>query len=223
MAKAVNYQRWQFQVIAPHIKGRVLEIGGGIGNFTPGLAASASHVVSIEPNAYCHAQLIEKTRSLASVTVHNITAEALEQKLTAAEKFDSAVCMNVLEHIRDDEAAVGAFARLLKPGGSLAILVPAGPWLFGELDRRLGHFRRYSKSTARAVVEKAGLRVTALRYFNFIGLWGWWWNARVAKAATQNDGQIHLFDNYIVPWQSRLESILPPPLGQSVLVVAQKP
>ena len=119
-------------------------------------------------------------------------------------------------------SAVRAFARLLKPGGSLVLLIPACPRLYGEIDRRLGHFRRYSNATARAVVENAGLRVTTLRYFNFIGLWGWWWNARVAKRVTQNDRQIHIFDNWIVPWQSRLESIIPPPLGQSLLVVAQK-
>ncbi|MDB6023256.1 MAG: hypothetical protein JWQ04_3113, partial [Pedosphaera sp.] len=44
----------------------------------------------------------------------------------------------------------------------------------------------------------------------------------VAKSLTQNDAQIHIFDNYIVPWQSRLESIVAPPVGQSLLVVARK-
>jgi SAM-dependent methyltransferase len=130
--------------------------------------------------------------------------------------------MNVLEHIKDDEAAVRAFSRLLRPGGALVLLVPAAPWLYGEIDKRLGHYRRYSKPSARALMEKAGLRVVALRYFNFIGLWAWWWNARVTRQLTQSDLQICLFDNLIVPWQARLESILPPPLGQSLLVVARK-
>ena len=222
MAKAVHYRRWQFRLIAPYIKGHTLEIGGGIGNFTPDLARLATSVVSIEPNAYCHAQLLEKTRGLPNVTVHNITAEALEQKMAAGEKADTAVCMNVLEHIKDDESAVRAFSRLLRPGGALVLLIPAAPWLYGEIDRRLGHYRRYSKAGVRALMQKTGLRVVALRYFNFIGLWGWWWNARVTRQLTQSDSQIHLFDKYIVPWQSRLESILPPPLGQSLLVVAQK-
>ena len=222
MARAVHYRRWQFRLIAPHVKGRVLEIGGGIGNFTADVAGVASSVVSIEPNAYCHAQLLEKTRGLANVTVHNITSEALVQKLGPEEKFDTAVCMNVLEHIQDDEAALRSSRQLLRPGGALVLLIPAAPWLFGEIDRRLGHYRRYSKAGARAVLEKAGWRVATLRYFNFIGLWGWWWNARVRRALTQNDVQIHLFDNWIVPWQSRLESVVPPPLGQSLLVVAKK-
>ena len=222
MQKARNYRRWQFQMVAPYLKGKVLEIGGGIGNFTADLASVAESVISIEPNAYCHSQLVENTKSLSNVTVYNVTAEELERHVAADYRADTAVCMNVLEHLKDDELAVNTFSRRLKTDGLLVLLIPAGPWLFGEIDRRLGHYRRYSKATARALMEKTGFAVVKLRYFNFIGVWAWWWNARVRRALTQNDAQIHLFDNWIVPWQSLLESVVPPPLGQSLLVVAKK-
>ncbi|MDB6108301.1 MAG: glycosyl transferase family 2 [Pedosphaera sp.] len=222
MAKANNYRRWQFQMLAPHIKGKVLEIGGGIGNFTADLARVAESVISIEPNADCHRQLVEKTRGLANITVHNITAEALDEKIAADYRADTVVCMNVLEHLKDDGAAVRKFSKRLKAGDLLVLLIPAVPWVFGEIDQRLGHFRRYSKASARALMERSGLTTLKLRYFNFIGLWGWLWNARVTRSTTQSDAQIHIFDNYIVPWQSRLEAIVPPPIGQSLLVVARK-
>lgn len=222
MARANNYRRWQFQMIAPYLHGKVLEIGGGIGNFTPALAQAVESVVSLEPNAYCHQQLVEKTKSLPNVTVYQMTAEVLDQRMPPDYRADTAVCMNVLEHIRDDEAALRIFSRRLKTGGTLALLIPAAPWLFGEIDRKLGHYRRYSKAGVRALLKKTGLTAVKLRYFNFIGVWAWWWNARIAKSKTQNDSQIHIFDNYIVPWQSRLEAVLPPPIGQSLLVVARK-
>ncbi len=222
MARAKNYRRWQFELIAPYIKGKVLEIGGGIGNFTADLARAAESVISLEPNAYCHKQLAEKTKSLPNVTIYNITAEALEQQLAAGYQADTAVCMNVLEHLQDDESAVRTFSRRLKAGGLLVLLIPAVPWLFGDIDRRLGHYRRYSKKSARALMRKTGLEAVKLRYFNLIGLFGWFWNARIAKSKTQNNSQIHIFDNYIVPWQSRLEAALPVPIGQSLLVVARK-
>ena len=222
MARANNYRRWQFQMIARHVRGAVLEVGGGIGNFTPELARLASSVVSLEPNADCHRQLVEKTRALSNVTVHNITAEALEDRLGVDCAADTVVCMNVLEHLKDDEAAVQTFSKRLKPGGELVLLIPGVPWLFGEIDRRLGHFRRYSKASARALMARAGLVPVKVRYFNFIGLWGWFWNARVTKRVSQSDGQILVFDKFIVPWQSRLEAIVAPPLGQSLLVVARK-
>ncbi|MDB6023291.1 MAG: glycosyl transferase family 2, partial [Pedosphaera sp.] len=151
MAKANNYRRWQFEMIRPFVRGKVLEIGGGIGNFTPDLARVAESVVSLEPNAFCHSQLLAKTKTLPNVTVHNITAEVLDQQMPADYQADTAVCMNVLEHLKDDEFAVNTFSKRLKPGGALVLLIPAVPWLFGEIDRRLGHYRRYSKRSARAL------------------------------------------------------------------------
>ena len=222
MARATNYRRWQFQIVAPHVRGSVLEVGGGIGNFTPELARLSNSVVSLEPNADCHRQLLEKTRSLENVTVHNITAEALDDRLGADYAADTVVCMNVLEHIKDDEAAVRTFSKRLKPGGKLVLLVPGVQSLFGDIDRRLGHYRRYSKASARALLEKAGLVPVEIRYFNFIGLWGWFWNARVTRRISQSDAQILFFDKFIVPWLSRLESVVPAPVGQSLLVVARR-
>jgi SAM-dependent methyltransferase len=222
MERANNYRRWQFQMIARHIQGAVLEVGGGIGNFTPELARAGSSVISLEPNADCHRRLVEKTRALPNVSVCNITAEALDDRLGADYAADTVVCMNVLEHIKDDEAAVRTFSKRLKPGGKLVLLVPGVQWLFGDIDRRLGHYRRYSKASARALLEKAGLVPIEIRYFNFIGLWGWFWNARVTKRISQSDTQILVFDKFIVPWLSRLESFVPPPVGQSLLVAARK-
>jgi SAM-dependent methyltransferase len=222
MARATNYRRWQFQMVAPHLRGAVLEVGGGIGNFTPDLARLAASVVSLEPNADCHRKLVEKTRSLSNVTVYNITAEALDDRLGPNYAADTVVCMNVLEHLQDDDAAVRTFSRRLKPGGTLVLLVPGVEWLFGEIDRRLGHYRRYSKPSARSLMKRAGLVPAEIRYFNFVGLWGWYWNARVTKRISQSDSQILVFDKFIVPWLSRLESFIPPPVGQSLLVVARK-
>jgi SAM-dependent methyltransferase len=223
MAKAINYRRWQFCMIAPYIKGKVLEIGAGIGNFTPELARCAESVISIEPNAFCYRQLVEKSKPLPNTTVHNIPAEQLDQKVPTDYLADTVVCMNVLEHLRDDEGAVSLFTRRLKTGGSLVLLIPAIPWLFGEIDRRLGHYRRYSKRSATALIREAGLGILKMRYFNFIGAWGWWWNARISRSTSQNDFQIRVFDRYIVPWQSRLEALVAPCIGQSLLVVARKP
>jgi 2-polyprenyl-3-methyl-5-hydroxy-6-metoxy-1,4-benzoquinol methylase len=222
MARANNYRRWQFRLIAPHVRGHVLEIGGGIGNFTADLAAAAESVVSLEPNAACHTQLVEKTRSLSKVTVYNTAAEELDRHVAPEYQADTVVCMNVLEHLQDDEAAVRTFSRRLKTGGALVLLIPAAPWAFGEIDRRLGHYRRYSKTSARNLLLKTSLTVLAMRYFNFIGLWGWFWNTHVTRRQTQSDAQITVFDRFIVPWQSRLEALVPPPIGQSLLVVGRK-
>jgi SAM-dependent methyltransferase len=222
MAKANNYRRWQFNLIAPYIKGKVLEVGGGIGNFTADLAKISESVISLEPNAYCYKQLVEKTQAVRNVTTYNITAEVLDQQIDPAYRADTVVCMNVLEHLKDDELAVNVFSKRLKVGGTLVLLIPAVPWLFGEIDQRLGHYRRYSKASARDLMQRTGYDLVKLRYFNFIGVWAWLWNARVTKTPTQKDSQIFIFDHLLVPWISRVEAVLPAPLGQSLLVVAIK-
>ena len=222
MQKAENYRRWQFEMVSPWIKGRLLEVGGGIGNFTPELAGVASRVTSLEPNAYCHARLLEKTKGLPNVQVLNVTAEALFNQLSPTDAFDTIILMNVLEHIKDDEAVLRQLKQRLAPNGRIVVLVPAGPWAFGSTDERLGHYRRYSKTSARALMKRLSLEVEKLRYYNFIGVWAWWWNGKVTRRESQNDGQNHLFDNYFVPLISRIEKVLPPPLGQSVLVVGRQ-
>jgi SAM-dependent methyltransferase len=221
MARAHNYRRWQFAMVAPHVKGRILEVGGGIGNFTPELAKAGSSVVSIEPNAFCFKQLAEKTRPLTNVAVYNATVEDLEKHVPAADRFDTIIMMNVLEHIKDDEAVLNLLKKRLSNEGLLVILVPAAQWAFGSTDQRLGHYRRYSKSYSRSLIGRLNMRMVAMRYYNFIGLWAWWFNAKITRRENQNDGQIHLFDKYFVPVISRLEAILAPPVGQSILFVAR--
>lgn len=221
MERAVNYRRWQFEMVARFLKGRVLEVGGGIGNFTPELATVATEVVSVEPNEYCFRQLAEKTRGIRNVKALQATVESMDSVLPSAENFDAVVLMNVLEHIQDDHAVLAALMRRLKPGGKLVVLVPAGQWAFGRTDERLGHYRRYDKSTARQLFSKLGLEMEFLRYYNFIGIWGWWWNAKFAHRENQSDAQIRFFDKVLVPVISRIEKFLRPPVGQSILMVGR--
>jgi len=222
MAKATNYMAWQFQLIKPYLGRSILEIGGGIGNFTSLMAGYSEHVTSIEPNQHCYAKLTEETANLNNVTLYDTRAEDLENHVSSDYQADTVVCMNVLEHLRDDKFAVDTFTRLLRDGGNLILLVPALPWIFGEIDRKLGHYRRYTKQSALELMEATGLKPVSLRYFNFIGVLGWWWNARVAKKIQQSDFQIKVFDKVIVPIARRIEPLLPLPMGQCLLVVATK-
>ena len=122
-------------------------------------------VISLEPNAYCHSQLVEKTRSLGNVTVHNITAEVLDRHIAADYQADTVVCMNVLEHVENDLLALKHMQHVLVPGGKAILLLPAFDALYGPIDRNLGHFRRYSKRSWIDTAEQAGFSVSRVRYF----------------------------------------------------------
>ena len=136
---------------------------------------------------------------------------------------DSVVCVNVLEHIEDDAAALRAMAEILVPGGVIVLVVPAFEALYGPIDRNLGHYRRYRCGPLRKLAGVAGLDVLKLHYLNAVGLFAWWVNARVLKRETQSDAQIAIFDRWMAPVLSALESAIPPPFGQSILAVLRKP
>ena len=74
----------------------------------------------------------------------------------------------------------------------------------------------------RGLAARSGLMVRKLRYFNVAGFFGWWLNAKVLKLEAQSTRQIEVFDRCFVPVMSRVESIVPPPFGQSLIAILQK-
>ena len=80
--------------------------------------------------------------------------------------FDVVLALDVLEHLDDDATALAEAARLLKPGASLVVTVPALPSLWGAQDVVSHHRRRYTKRTLRALFARAGLPAPELTYFN---------------------------------------------------------
>jgi SAM-dependent methyltransferase len=81
---------------------------------------------------------------------------------------DVVVLLNVLEHIEDDEAAIVELFRIVRPGGSVIIEVPAVSSLFDVYDRVLLHHRRYDMSTLLTRLQKAGFRIERKSHLGFL-------------------------------------------------------
>ncbi len=226
MTPAKNYFAWQCRLVTRELGRRVVEIGCGIGNFT-GTLLDGRVVLALDAEPLCVEQLKSRYPSAANLDVLNFdwAAAAWDQRLRPrleAFRPDSCVCLNVLEHIEDDREALLRMAAILQPGGIIVLLVPASPALYGPIDKQLGHHRRYTRNSVRQLAETAGLQVKSAHYMNAIGFFGWWVNAHILKREAQSAGQIGIFDRYIVPLSSRLEELVPPPFGQSLLVVLRK-
>jgi SAM-dependent methyltransferase len=80
--------------------------------------------------------------------------------------FDLVTAFEVLEHLDDDVRALKEMGRLAKPGGLVAVTVPAYKWLWGRQDEVSHHQRRYSRRSLASAFEGAGLRVIRLTAFN---------------------------------------------------------
>ena len=81
-------------------------------------------------------------------------------------RFDVAVCLDVIEHIEDDLRALRELHRVVRPGGTLLVTVPAYQWLWSEHDVINHHKRRYTRKTLSAVAAQAGWDTVSTTYFN---------------------------------------------------------
>jgi SAM-dependent methyltransferase len=222
MRLARRYSAHIFNLFRPHIGRRVLEIGCGIGTVTARLLDIADHVVGIEPNPNCIERLQAQVGGHPRLTLHFCHLEECDPRELAAQRFDTVLCVNVLEHIKDDTAALRTFAQALIPGGKVLIFVPAVQAAYGPLDAELGHFRRYSKPTLAKPFTDAGLELLELRYTNPIGLLGWMFNARVTGSTAHSPAQVKLFDAVVAPWALPLERVVAPPIGLSLVAVGRR-
>jgi SAM-dependent methyltransferase len=218
LSKAVRYQRWVIASFGSAVRGRVLEVGAGVGNFTRWLAQTADHVVVAEPDA-------SMADDLTAAAPDNVEVRAvpIEELGGSRERFDSVVAINVLEHIEDDLSAVQVAHEVLRPGGRLCVFVPAHRVLFGSLDRRYGHLRRYTKGGTMALLQAADFHVSICRYFNPVGALGWWAVGRLARRGRLSRGSVWLSERVAVPVGRALERVTDPPFGQSVLAVGVRP
>lgn len=222
LAAATGLCDWMFQQFADAATGSVVEIGAGIGTFSDRLLArGVSSLLLVEPEPACMAVLERRFAADERVELaqdHLPNSPALRAR---AGVLDFALCQNVLEHISDHEAAVGAIVDALKPGGQLGILVPAHPRLYGRLDRGYGHERRYTRESLLTVLDGAGLCVEDIHPFNLLGVPGWWVKNRVGSPGV--DGRsLRAYEMLLQAWRP-VEERLRPGFGLSLVALARKP
>jgi SAM-dependent methyltransferase len=215
---AEGYRAWLQELVDPSIRGRVLELGAGRGTFSPHFRSLGSSLTAIEPSAGACAHLRARLGDLADVEVIEGTLDDVGPSI-----FDSAVMLNVLEHIEDDIGIIKQIHSMLAPGSELAIWVPAFPILYGRFDRQVGHHRRYRRGTVSRLLEDAGFEVKICRYANLPGFFAWFVVVRILGWTPTSGRLSSFFDRFVVPITRRVERRLPPPFGQSLFAVARKP
>ena len=89
-------------------------------------------------------------------------------------------------------------------------LLKLGEGSIVELDRKVGHFRRYSKRELTDVVTSAGFRIESCRYFDVMGIIPWY-VAFVLLKQTTTGTNVTLYDRIVVPVMRRIENVVTPP------------
>jgi len=196
-----------------------LEIGSGIGNITK-LLFDRDLVIATDVEPKYLALLKNTFGKYKKFVIDHLDIPRAEIDRYRSYHIDSVICFNVLEHIEQDETALRKIFDLLDPGGRFLLLVPSHPWLYGSLDQHLGHHRRYRKKELRNTLEAMGFRVIYLKYFNRIGILGWFLNGKILRKKRLSSFQLSIF-NLLVPI-FKLETFFPLPFGTSLLAVGEK-
>jgi SAM-dependent methyltransferase len=218
---APNYNTWLGERFREHAGARVLEVGAGIGTITGLLAEGRERVVALEVDAFYVRRLQNRFRGVPQVVPYLSDVALADFESLAQQRFDSIVLSNVMEHIPDDGGAVRRFAQILPSGGKVLILVPALPAIFGAMDEAVGHYRRYTPTTLRSVLEGNGFEVETLEWMNLVGIPGWFVNGKLLKRRSMPPLQLRLYDQ-LAPWLARAEAMVKLPVGMSLFCVARR-
>lgn len=227
MAVASNYHHWILENFRPYLGKHLVEVGAGIGSFS---ALILKHhrcetLALVEPANGMYDELATRARKLSSgtrvVTYHSTFAKAAPL-IQAAQAPDSIIYVNVLEHIEDDQGELEIISQTLSEHGRAFVFVPALPWLYGALDERLRHFRRYRKHELEEKLQRAGFHNIFSTYFDFPGIVPWWVKYCLMRSVTMSPGSVKLYDQLVVPAARRIEAFVSPPIGKNVIVIAEK-
>ncbi len=228
MLNAQKYYSWVARMFGDHIGKNIVEVGAGTGSFTKHLLERKPQSLTlVEPSVDMYPHLQKRVKSLAklapetTIQTHNGSLKDIQKTLKT--KPDTIIYVNVMEHIEDDADEIKLAYKLLKPGGTLLIFVPALQRLLGSFDKQVGHHRRYHKKDLIAKHDDAGFVIEKAHYVDMLGITPWWLSFRVLKRKKLNQSVVRLYDNLAVPVISTLEGAVTPPIGKNLISVARKP
>ncbi len=221
-ANAINWKDYWASVIRPHVGGRVLEVGAGLGGSTDSIChGDETEWCCLEPDAELCSQIrqrIEARELPPNCRVQTGVVEDLSQE----REWDAILYIDVLEHLEAHVEEMRAAAARLAPGGTLSIVSPAHGWLYSPFDAAIGHFRRYDRASLTAIMPR-NLELVCLKYLDSVGVLLSLANRMLLRSPEPSREQIGVWDRFVVPVSRRLDPLLGYRLGKTIVGVWRYP
>lgn len=222
---------FQYRMIKPHLGRDILEIGAGPGRIARLLlqdGLSYNHYVISEPSNHFFKQLKQRVGNQENITLAQGETSDLVKLYPKA--FDTIFSVHVLEHVEHDRRFVEECLAMLKPGGKLITLVPALQFLYSDLDRNIGHYRRYDKKMVRGLIQGLNVNVEKLYYTNFLAIFASLIFFKMRKIDYQKSASHKkkfiflekIYSKYFIPVIDLMERYLPVPIGLNLTFVLRK-
>jgi SAM-dependent methyltransferase len=223
MSTADRYARYLYDCVRRWLNSPILEIGSGFGTYTQYLLRHGQ-VICADIDAAC----LERARCRYAgqdVLTTQVDLNSAEQvRALGRYRFHSAFTTNVFEHIEKDGEALRAVRSAIAARGTLCLVVPSHPRLYGYMDEQAGHFRRYTRRSVSRTLAAAGWRVQRTFYVNALGGLGWWFNHRFLRPKSIDspavNNQLLLYDRLLVPVARLTDWMWRRVFGLSVVAIA---
>lgn len=214
------YNDWIWSFMQPLVRGHVVEVGCGIGTYSTRLRPLAERLTCLDMEP-AYARTVRR-HFAGDDAIHVVLARLPESVGVRTSSADLVVCLNVLEHIAQVDAAMDAMRGWLRPGGRLFLQVPAHNWLYGSIDRAVGHEQRYRAPEVDAVLARHGFILDLpARYLYVLGIPGWWWFGHVARHTLVPESSVRLA-NALVRVSRAFERVVRVPLGLTLVAAGRR-
>ena len=213
LESAHNYNDYLTHLIRESTESEdLIDFGAGIGTFSKRLRTAGYRVQCIEPDPVQRQRLEEQGFD----TLDNITS-------VPDDSASFVFSLNVFEHIEHDTIAIREVHRKLKHGGTLLIYVPAFECLWTSLDEKLRHYRRYTKTTLRHLVEQEGFAIEQVRYADCLGFIATLVFRLLNRSApTLTAAAISFYDRWVFAPSRVLDRVFGRWFGKNVWVLCRK-
>ena len=214
--KSKNFRNYQLSLIKKYLKGKIAEVGPGNGGNLFGYLNFPQKIDLYEPSKNLFFNLKESFKKNKKINFFNKTFDKSKKK------YDAILYLDVLEHIKNDKNEISNSIKFLKKGGYLVINVPAFSFLFSNFDKDVGHYRRYSKSDFKRILEGLYFQKVDFMYYDSIGFI----LSFLSKVFTSNykknfEKKLKFWDSMI--WISKIIDLISMRFfGKSLLVIIKK-
>jgi len=225
IGKAHQFNHWMYETIKPFCKGKILEVGSGIGNISRKFINDKYSIQLSDFNPVYCATLEKEFKDnpyFLGVDKIDLNDPNFDEKFKdLMGSFDTIFALNVVEHIPNDILAIQNCKKLLKKDGHLIILVPAYQFLYNDFDKSLGHVKRYTTKSLSRVFSSAQLNIIHKKYFNLIGILGWFWSGTLTRRKVIPGWQMKIY-NWLIPISKVVDKVTLNSVGLSAVVVGKK-
>ena len=202
--------------IRKFLKDGILEVGAGCGSFTKGYMKNFQSITLTDTDEGSYNLLKKNFINEKNINVLNSNIEDIDSR------FNTLLYFNVLEHIEDDKLEIKNALEKLNHGGHLIILVPAHQKIYSNLDKAVGHYRRYNINFFKENKFKNS-EIVKLHYLDFFGYALYYLNKIFFKKETYPTAvKIFIWDKIFTPLTTIVDFFTGYKFGKNILCIYRK-